>query len=67
MIPVKDHKNLYRDEESGAIISTDSIAYSQYIKTRSKKRTERDEIEDIKSDIAEIKGLLKEIVRDKGC
>tara|TARA_R100001082_G_scaffold97595_1_gene65515 strand:- start:209 stop:412 length:204 start_codon:yes stop_codon:yes gene_type:complete len=67
MIPVQDHRNLYRDEESGAIISTDSIAYSQYIKTRSKKRTERDEIEDIKSDIAEIKGLLKEIVRDKGC
>ena len=67
MIPVQDHKNLYRDEESGAIISTDSIAYSQYIKTRSKKRTEKDEIEEIKSDIAEIKGLLKEIVRDKGC
>jgi|TARA_B100000287_G_scaffold376133_1_gene377076 hypothetical protein len=67
MIPVKDHKNLYRDEESGAIISTDSIGYAQYMKTRSKKRTERDEIEEIKSDIAEIKGLLKEIVRDKGC
>lgn len=67
MIPVKDHKNLYRDEESGAIISTDSISYAQYIKTRSKKRTERDEIEEIKSDIAEIKGLLKDIVRDKGC
>ncbi len=67
MIPVKDHKNLYRDEESGAIISTDSIGYAQYMKTRSKKRIERDEIEEIKSDIAEIKGLLKEIVRDKGC
>ena len=67
MIPVKDHKNLYRDEESGAIISTDSIGYSQYMKTKSKKRIERDEIEDIKSDIAEIKGLLKDIVRDKGC
>ena len=67
MIPVKDHKNLYRDEESGAIISTDSIGYAQYMKTRSKKRIERDEIEEIKSDIAEIKGLLKDIVRDKGC
>ena len=67
MIPVKDHKNIYRDEESGAIISTDSIGYAQYMKTRSKKRIERDEIEEIKSDIAEIKGLLKEIVRDKGC
>ena len=67
MIHVKDHKNLYRDEESGAIISTDSIGYAQYVKTRSKKRTERDEIEEIKSDIAEIKGMLKEFVRDKGC
>ena len=37
MIPVKDHKNLYRDEESGNIISTDSIGYAQYMKTRSKK------------------------------
>ena len=63
MIPVKDHKNLYRDEESGAIISTDSIGYSQYMKTKSKKRIERDEIEAIKSDIAEIKSLLKGIVK----
>jgi hypothetical protein len=67
MIPVKDHNNLYRDEESGAIISTDSIGYAQYMKTRSKKRIEKDELDKIKSDINEIKSLLKEIVRDKGC
>ena len=67
MIPVQDHKNLYRDEESGAIISTDSIGYAQYMKTRSKKRIEKDELDKIKSDINEIKSLLKEIVRDKGC
>ena len=24
MIPVKDHKNLYRDEKSGAIINTET-------------------------------------------
>ena len=34
---------------------------------RFKTRTERDEIEEIKSDLAEIKGMLKEFVRDKGC
>ena len=67
MIPVKDHNNLNRDEESGAIISTDSIGYAQYMKTRSKKRIEKDELDKIKSDINEIKSLLKEIVRDKGC
>ena len=67
MIPVQDHKNLYRDEESGAIISTDSIGYAQYIKSKSKKRIEKDELDKIKSDINEIKSLLKEIIRDKGC
>jgi len=67
MIPVQDHKNLYRDEKSGAIISTDSIGYAQYIKSKSKKRIEKDELDKIKSDINEIKSLLKEIVRDKGC
>jgi len=67
MIPVQDHKNLYIDEKSGAIISTDSIGYAQYIKSKSKKRIEKDELDKIKSDINEIKSLLKEIVRDKGC
>ena len=43
MIPVEGHKNLYRDEKSGAIINTDSHGYSQYkkikkIKINSKRR-----------------------------
>jgi len=62
MIPVEGHKNLYRDENSGAIISTDTAGYSQYIQTRSKKRIEKEELDRMKSDIDEIKSLLKEIV-----
>ena len=30
MIPVEGHKNLFRDETSGAIINHDSLGYSQY-------------------------------------
>ena len=30
MIPVKDHKNLYRDEKSGAILNTDTDGFNQY-------------------------------------
>tara|TARA_B100001996_G_C18616325_1_gene575901 strand:+ start:708 stop:911 length:204 start_codon:yes stop_codon:yes gene_type:complete len=62
MIPVEGYKNLYRDENSGAIISTDTVGYSQYIQTKSKKRIEKEELDRMKSDIDEIKSLLKEIV-----
>ena len=37
MIPVEGHKNLYRDEKSGAIISTDSHGFSQYKKSKKLK------------------------------
>ena len=32
MIRVEGHKNLYRDEKSGAIINNDSTGYTQYKK-----------------------------------
>ena len=62
MIRVEGHKNLYRDEKSGAIINTDSHGYSQYKKSRNIKLTQKDEIDSMKKDIEEIKNLLKLIV-----
>ena len=32
MIPVEGHKNLFRDEKSGAIVNTDTFGYSEYKK-----------------------------------
>ena len=61
MIPVEGHKNLYRDEKSGAIINTDSHGYSQYKKSKNIKLTQRQEIDKMKDDIEEIKYLLKQI------
>ena len=63
MIPVKDHKNLYRDEKSGAILNTDTDAFKQYKKMKRFKSNQRDEIERMKQDIEEIKSLLMEIVK----
>ena len=40
MIPVEGHKNLYRDEKSGAIINTDSHGFSQYKKSKKLKLTQ---------------------------
>lgn len=62
MIPVEGHKNLYRDEKSGAIVNCDTFAYSQYIKMKEDKKRQREEIDQIKSDINEIKVLLKEFL-----
>ena len=59
MIRVKGHKNLYRDENSGAIINTDSHGYSQYKKSKNIRLTQKEEIDDMKKDIEEIKNLLR--------
>ena len=61
MIPIKDHKHLYRDENSGAVINTDTVGYQQYKKTKI-KNNQKNEIEKMKDDIEEIKNLLKQIV-----
>ena len=62
MIPVEGHKNLFRDEKSGAIINTDSLGYSQYKRLKNKKLSQKEELDRMKSDIEEIKNLLKQIV-----
>jgi hypothetical protein len=62
MIPVKGHPNLYRDENSGAIINCDSQAYNQYVSMINSKEIQKHEIDQMKKDIDEIKSLLKEII-----
>ena len=61
MIPVEGHKNLYRDEKSGAVINTDINGYAQYKKMKSNKKSQREELDRMKEDIEEIKLLLKQI------
>jgi hypothetical protein len=62
MIPVKGHPNLYRDEKSGAIINTDTNAYTQYVNSLRNRETQKNEIDKIKDDIDEIKSILRELL-----
>lgn len=62
MIPVEGEKNLFRDEKSGAIVNCDTFGYSQYIKMKNDRKKQREEIDQIKNDISEIKSLLKEFI-----
>ena len=58
---VEGHKHLFR-EDSGAIVNTDTAEYLQYVKLRAEKKNQREEIDQIKTDISEIKSLLMEII-----
>jgi len=65
MIKVEGHSNLYRDEESGAIMNLDSAGYQEYVKKRNAKIREKEEISSLKSEISEIKLMLQQILKDK--
>ena len=61
MIPVEGHKNLFRDEKTGAIVSTDTNAYTDYVSSKNRKIDEKAELDKMKTDIDEIKTLLKQL------
>ena len=61
MIPVEGHKNLFRDEKTGAIVNCDNTSYSDYMSQRRKQLDEKAELDIMKNDINEIKSLLKDL------
>jgi SPX domain protein involved in polyphosphate accumulation len=64
MIPVEGHKNLFRDENTGAILNCDSFAYQNYINTRNEKKKQKNEIEKLKNEVSEIKSLLLQLINE---
>lgn len=64
MIRVKGHTNLYRDENSGAIVNCDSVAYNQYLNIVNTRDCQKKEINKMKKDIDEIKSLLQELLNE---
>ena len=62
MIRVKGHTNLYMDENSGAIVNCDSLAYNQYLNIVNNRESQKKELDMIKQDIDEIKSLLRELI-----
>ena len=61
MLRVEGHKHLFR-EDSGAIVNNDTHQYNEYIRMRTERRRQREEIDGLKQDISEIKSLLMEII-----
>ena len=67
-IKVQGHTHLVRDLKSQAIINTDSDAYARYMARKAKQAKQNDElravirdVNELKSEMREIKDLIKEI------
>jgi len=61
-VPVEGHSGFYRDSSSGAILNCNDSEYNNYIKTKELKIKERQEIENIKNDVSEMKDMMKLIL-----
>ena len=61
MIPVEGHQNLFRDEDTNAIISTDTAAYEDYLNTRRINSDKQAELNTMKSEIETLKSMLHDL------
>ena len=65
MIKVEGHSHLYRDETTGAIVNCDDIGYDQYIKSLNYRKNQKEELNNMRKELDEIKSLLKLLVEGK--
>jgi hypothetical protein len=70
LIPVEGKEGWYRDPDSNAIVNCNQSEYENYmaaynkrIKKERKMETLQDEVSGLKSDIGEIKNLLKSLLQ----
>ena len=61
MIQVEGHKNLFRDENTNAIISRDDVGYKDYLNSRRINSDKQAELDTMKSEIETLKSMLNEL------
>ena len=61
MLPVEGHKNLFRDENTNAIINTDESAYNDYMNSRRINSDKQAELDAMKNEIETLKSMLNDL------
>ena len=61
MIPVEGHKNLFRDEKTGAIVNMDRVGYSNYMSDKRRVSDKQAELDAMKDEIETLKSMLNEL------
>ncbi len=60
-IKVKGHDHLIRDPKTNSIINTNMLEYNEYLSRRDSKLKENEKVNNLESDIINMKGDLNEI------
>ena len=61
MIPVEGHKNLFRDEKTGAIINTDTSGYNNYMSDKRRNSDKQAEMDAMKEELETLKSMLNDL------
>ena len=61
MIPVEGHKNLFRDEKTGAIINMDNAGYSNYMSDKRRNTDKQAEMDAMKEELETLKLMLNDL------
>ncbi len=61
MLPVEGHKNLFRDENSNAIINKDIAGYNDYMNNRRINLDKKAELDAMKNEIETLKSMLNDL------
>ena len=63
---IEGNQDLSRDPETGSIVNVNDLEYQQYVAVREAKKVKNESVEEdlanLKSEMNEIKSLLKELV-----
>ena len=63
LVPVEGYSTLGRDPVSNTILNTDTTQYDAYIKARENAKQKDRTLEELRSEIDELKELVKDLVR----
>ena len=61
MLSVEGHKNLFRDENTNAIINSDVASYNDYMNNRRRNSDKQAEMDAMKEELETLKLMLKEL------
>ena len=63
-IPIKDHPDLVRDTKTNAVLNINKNKHRTNVRMLEAKRQEREEIEQLKSDVSDIKFMLQKLLEN---
>lgn len=64
LVPVKDYPDLAKDLDTGAIVNINKDKHAHARRINEQRKKDKQEIEDLKSDVKEIKMLLHKLLEN---